>query len=106
MESLGKITTGLDTPIKRGGFIILLVGVVLTVVGALQLGFSTNSYNWLTRFLSAWGEALVFDRRSYRHYPLASIGPYVLIAGLTLSYFYDRTVGRLVAWIHRGSTPI
>lgn len=103
MAHMKKVFVRLNTRIKRIGFIVLLIGSVFTLIGATQIGSDLSSYRWLGRFLAAFGDALVFDRRSYLYYPLASIGPYTCIAGLLLSFLYDRTLGLLVDWVQRGS---
>lgn len=102
MASMERITAPLTTPVKRIGFVILVIGTALTLVGMIQVGSDLYSYKWFEKYMGRLGDALVFDRYSYRRYPLASIGPYVFIAGLLLSYLYDRTVGPLLRWIHRG----
>lgn len=102
MESIGKLTSSLNHPVKRIGFVVLIIGILLVLIGAMQIGSDLNSYRWFERFLGIWWQALSFDRYTYRRYPLACIGPYVLLAGLLSSYLYDRSLGRVLAWIRHG----
>lgn len=102
MEELKRLATTLDNPIKRVGFVVLAVGAVITLIGFFQIGADQSSYRWFEKFLNGIAKALAFERYTYRRYPLACIGPYVLLAGLLGSFLYDRTVGRLLAWIRHG----
>lgn len=102
MEAIRRLTAGLSHPIQRVGFVILVVGAVLTIIGLTQLGTSVRSYPWFEHFIAELADSLTFDRYNYRRFPLASVGPYVLILGLLLSFLYESTVGRLLIWIRHG----
>ncbi|MBH3412552.1 hypothetical protein [Pseudomonas putida] len=97
-----RVTAPLTSPVKRFGFVVLLVGLALTIIGMIQIGAGLNSYRWFGNFLDVFGNAISYDRYYSRRYPLAAIGPYMLLSGLLLSYLYDCTIGRLLNWIHRG----
>lgn len=102
MEDLNRLQATLDSPIKRAGFAVLILGSVLTLIGLFQIGAELRSYRWFENFMIAIGCALSFDRYTYRNFPLACIGPYVLIGGLFCSFLYDKTIGRFLSWILRG----
>lgn len=102
MEELKKVVAPLNQPLKRAGFVVLIIGTFLTLIGWIQIGSDLYSYRWFEKFIGKFGDALIFDRYTYRRYPLASIGPYVMLAGLLLSYLYDRTIGRILTWIRHG----
>lgn len=102
MEELRRVTASLDRPIKRVGFVVLAIGVVVTLIGFIQIGSDLGNYRWFEKFLSGISDALFFERYTYRRYPLACLGPYIFVAGLLCSFLYDRTVGRFLAWIRNG----
>lgn len=102
MECLKRLQATLDSPIKRSGFAVLMLGAVLTLIGFFQVGTDLGSYRWLERFIGAVEDALRFDSYTYRNFPLACIGPYVMITGLFCSFLYDKAIGRFLAWIRHG----
>ena len=102
MEGVRRITATLDKPIKRVGLIVLVLGILLTLIGIFQIGDDQIHYRWFEKTLGVFGEALLFDHYTYRRYPLACVGPYVLLFGLLCSFLYDRTLGHLFAWIRHG----
>lgn len=97
-----RILRKLDTPFKRLGFIVLVVGVICSLVGIVQLGHMTSR---LGRLLDYWGQALMFDRYVYRQAPFALFGPYIAAFGLLMSFLYDKTLKRLAQWISAGTPP-
>ena len=102
MEELKRLAATLDNPVKRIGFVVLALGALFTLIGLIQIASSLSSYRWFEKLLDVVTDALVFDRYTYRRYPMACIGPYVLLTGLLCSFLYDRTIGRFVAWIRHG----
>lgn len=102
MQGLSKITAPLDRPIKRIGFVILIAGIFVSLIGFIQIGADLHKYRWLEKFIEGVFESLCFNRYNYHFYPLASIGPYIALAGLMLSFLYDRGFGRFLAWVRNG----
>lgn len=102
MQGSSKISASLDRPVKRIGFVILAVGVVVSLIGFIQIGSDLYKYRWVEKFIEGVFESLCFNRYNFRFYPMASIGPYMALAGLLLSYLYDRGIGRLLAWVRNG----
>jgi|GEM_PF-2783373 len=102
MGTKDRVIAPLTTPVKRVGFVILLAGIAATLIGLTQMGSDIYHYMWFEKFMHGLGKAIGFERNSFRRYPLASIGPYMALCGLLLSYLYDHSVGRLLIWIQRG----
>lgn len=89
----------LDSPLKRIGLVILLVGIVLSLTAIYQI--SDDNYRFWRGF-DDWLDAILLKRYEYRQYPLAAWGAYLTLAGLLCSYLYDFTLGRLIAWVRNG----
>lgn len=89
----------LNTPLKRVGFIVMLFGLLVLVIGLFQIAGSTHR---LDDIFSNWIESVFFERYSFRRYPVACYGTWVALIGLLLSFLYDKTLGRLAGWIRAG----
>lgn len=87
---------GLNTPLKRIGFIVLVAGLIILAIGLYQIvGSSYRTSDALTK----WVESFFFEKYSFRRYPLASYGTWIVIIGLLLSFLYEKITLRLVDWI-------
>lgn len=87
-----------DTPIKRFGFTLLAIGLLLIVGTLIYIAL------WTYRLHYYW--ELIVDYWSYPirggGYNCLHYGVILSIIGLFLSYLYDSTIGRLIAWIKHG----
>ncbi|ELO6005068.1 hypothetical protein [Escherichia coli] len=89
----------LNTKIQRFGFVILVLGCGLFLLGWLFWAVHDFVYAWETLIRS-----ISFDTYWYRgYYYLIAIGFYLSIIGIALSYFYDAGIGRVVKWIRTGN---
>ena len=102
MHGSSKINASLDRPIKRIGFVILAIGVVVSLIGFIQIGSDLYRYRWLEKFIEGVVESICFNRYNFQFYTMAAIGPYMALAGLLFSYLYDRGIGRLLSWVRNG----
>lgn len=87
---------GLNTPLKRTGFVILIVGLGMLAVGVLQVVADDLSQRGVIE--RVW-DAVTRDRYAYRRFWIAAWGAYLTVAGLLFSFLYDATLGRLARWI-------
>ncbi|WP_440864523.1 hypothetical protein [Symbiopectobacterium purcellii] len=94
--SFKKLFNPLNAPIKRVGFLCLVIGVLLMFFGGLNRGFEDFDYNTFIRSIS-------FERSRYDSEVTFGIGFYSAIIGLFLSFLYDWTVGPIVNWVKKGS---
>ncbi|EAW8139852.1 hypothetical protein NA256_19355 [Salmonella sp. NW805] len=89
----------LNTKIQRFGFVILVLGGGLFLLGWFFLAMHDVVYAW-----KALIRSVTFDTYYWYGYNyLIAIGFYLLIIGLALSYFYDAGIGRVVKWIQTGN---
>lgn len=89
----------LNTPIKRAGLVIMIVGLALTAITFWRI---TGDNYYLKGAFGDWLGAIQFKQRAFRFYWPAALGFYLAVAGLLLSYLYETTTGRLLRWIQRG----
>lgn len=89
----------LDSPIKRFGFFVLITGALLTISGFVPIVQNNFELHGIYR---DWLDAVRFKRGRLGPYWAAAIGTYLMIAGAFLSYLYDCTLSKLVAWIRHG----
>lgn len=94
-----KLRRNLNTPLKRVGFIALASGLIMLAVG-LYLAISHSYYGVFD--LDDYLEALTNHYSHKNGYRLIRYGTYLTILGSLLSYFYDKTMGKLIAWIIKG----
>lgn len=92
---------GLNTPLKRVGFLVFVAGLLMSFFGIYQI--ADNAYR-SSDILETWLEAVLFERRSFGRYPSAGYGAWIAIIGLLSSFLYDKVTYRLVGWIKSGST--
>lgn len=102
------LLTPLNTPLKRVGALILLVGVTWMVAGMADA--STSRY-----FFSGYYRGYYYHYGGYERQPVAQAfnmiantfskfwylrwAVYTMVLGLAFSYLYDIGLGRLVAWV-------
>lgn len=91
----GSIVSRLDAPVKRIGSIILLVGLIMSIIGA----FNLDSYNPISNWLNA-----VFRQSRYatREYWMCAWGSYLTTIGFLFSFGYESTIAKLLRWIQKG----
>ncbi|HBV6586188.1 TPA: hypothetical protein ACQ8Y2_003027 [Klebsiella pneumoniae] len=84
-----------NTPIQRLGFVILVIGAAMFLLGWTLWVFNGIVYAW-----EAFVRSVSFDDYNWYGYNyFIALGFYFLIIGLALSYFYNIGIGRLVKWI-------
>lgn len=86
----------LDTPIKRFGFVVLCVGATLSAPSLINVA----SYLSADQFFMRWYEVLIGE--DYGNYSALRWGSRTMIAGMLLSFLYDRTIGKIASWIRHG----
>ena len=92
----------LDTPIKRIGFLIMGLGLLLCVIAAFQI---FDGYYDRRHFLENWVGSVFFSKKGFDEYPLASIGTWLTVIGLFSSYLYDSTIRKILLWVSNGNRP-
>jgi hypothetical protein len=86
----------LDTPIKRIGFIVLVIGLSITITGALIDSENHYRYKWY-HFLES------FDTSYKRYYDYLIIyGSLISVIGLFTSFLYDSTIKKILHWVING----
>ena len=93
---LQKVFKSLNSPIKRIGFLFFIVGLLLMFLGVVDRGFYYFSY--LT-----FVHSIRFELDSHESKLFFGIGFYASIAGVFISFLYDRTIKRIVNWVKKGS---
>lgn len=84
------------------GGLLLFLGLILLFIGLAQiLSYLGRSTSFFT-FLEHWFRAVTFDKYVTRRAPLAGAGTYLTLGGLLLSFAYDKTLGRVFAWVVYG----
>ncbi len=102
-------TNRLDTPTKRVGYILLLLGVGITITSILifsvikfRPGYWGRGYfysifiGWPTEFIDDF-----MDQGIYRK--VFFLGVCLSVIGFMISFAYDSTLGRLLHWIKTGN---
>lgn len=92
----------LNTPLKRIGFIVFLVGALTLTVGLYSI--FEESYRFSSG-IEKWVGSVFFNRYDFKEYKAASYGTWLVIFGALLSFLYDSVTSRLVRWI-KGSPNI
>lgn len=95
----GRWRQRLDTPLKRIGAIILAIGCLTFFVGAVQMIDRRDDFGW---FIETWIKSVFRDGSSYRNYPTVAWGTYLIVLGLLSSFLYDKTLGKMFAWVKTG----
>lgn len=93
------IWNGLNSPIKRIGFLFFIIGTVIFLVSIININWyywhgRTGSLQVLRNIVSL----LVSDRDFNIGFFL---GFYISILGLFMSFFYDVTIKKIIAWIFK-----
>lgn len=90
----------LNSPIKRIGFVVSIVGAFLFVVSAVGYAIDHTPFAYVDDFFR---NALDSNQRRYNWYYLfAWIGFWSCLSGTVVAWFYDKTIGRVVTWIRDG----
>src|SRR5258706_10170103 len=98
----------INTPIKRFGYVVLLVGIIILASSLVHFGifvFRSGGWgNYLTAAFHGPQEFFgdLFGYRGRRYIPYLVGGFIIGAAGYLLSYGYDATIARLVRWIRTG----
>ncbi|HHA2661886.1 hypothetical protein [Stenotrophomonas maltophilia] len=99
------IRNSLNTPLKRAGAVILVVGVAVLAWGLVSILADLSLRNFgraLERLVETWWGSVIQDRWDYRKYPAAAWGTYLSLIGAYLWLLHQRTLGRLFEWIRTG----
>lgn len=84
----------LDSKVKRIGFVVMVVGLVLVAAGCWFIETGGGGLP------GAFWASVLFDRNYYAETSrLVSYGFPLTIAGFLLSFAYDLGIGRIVRWI-------
>jgi len=88
----------LNTPLKRLGLVILIIGLMMFFYGWSQWFMHDSVDAW-----EAFTRSVGFDTYYWYwyNYPI-SIGFYVSVLGFLLSYFYEYGIGKIIQWIRHG----
>jgi len=88
---------GLDTPLKRVGLTIFVSATIgVLIMSAAQFDSWYSFERNVQRVLDYWWKAATFSRKASF---FSSFVFYAVVAGLMLSTFYDKTLGKLYRWI-------
>lgn len=97
-----RIIGRLNTPVKRLGGLVLAVGIVVLVIGLIQIVGDMGRGGSMGVFFERWFKAAFQDRWYFRRFPMSALGTYLFVIGLLFSFAYDRTIGRVLTWIYHG----
>lgn len=86
-----------NTPVKRSGFVILIFGLILILIG-----FFTRCILDQEGMLDVIKDSLYLYTWSSSYSLTFVIGLYTSVLGAILSFAYDIGVGRVIAWIKKG----
>ena len=86
--------TPLNTPLKRVGALILLVGITWMVAGMA----STSRY-YFSGYYGYYGYERHSIANTFSKFWYLRWAVYTIVLGLAFSYLYDIGLGRLVAWV-------
>lgn len=89
----------LNTRTKRIGFLVLVLGIVISLIAAIQM---ESSYYARSSFLEYWFSSVFFGNE-FDEYPLASVGTWLMVIGLFSSYLYDSTIKKISTWVASGN---
>ena len=85
----------INTPLKRVGFIIMVIGISLFFCGWLFWALLDFYYPWRFFIRSiSFNTYLWFIENK-----LVAYGFYMSLVGLIMSYIYDIGIGKIVIWI-------
>lgn len=96
------IANPLNRPLKRGGFLVFIVGLCV-LVPQLYLMFRDNYYGsewgYVKGFFYNWWRSLFYESRENT---VIQIGTFLTFIGISFSYGYEYTTGKLFKWIREG----
>ena len=89
----------LPRPINRVGFLLLVAGFALVLLGAAttRVYWGDSVAEYLFDAMIEWGHP--FDR-----YAKLRFGGWLVVVGFCLSFAYPFTIGPLLRWIRYGSS--
>ena len=94
-----------DTPLKRIGYLLFIVGLPITIGSLMHFfhDFRPGQYGnpWRGIFLG-WPNQISREIRHYEHRQVLLSGIGLMTVGWMLSYGYNRLLGKLVQWIRVG----
>lgn len=85
-------THTLNSPIKRIGFLVVVVGVLVSAYGMFSVasGYSPSFKTWASALTLGYGS---------RRYPAVPWGFAITLVGLLFSFAYDYTIKRISDWV-------
>ena len=86
----------LDSPVKRAGFVVLIIGYLISLFGIYQIAVNVPATGEAFNY---WVGAITLNRSGYGTFLFAGIGAWLVIAGLLLSFLYDSVTSRVVHWV-------
>lgn len=110
-----RVMNHINTPIKRIGFIALIIGVLFLAVGIIlmfsdvqyyryQYGYNQNSM--LLRYLDGLTNQIIkslsFNTESSSFNFFLGAGFYLTIMGFLFSFAYEKGLGRIINWVKKG----
>lgn len=93
---MGWILQSLDSPIKRIGFCLLAVGLMVLIPGLFMLADDSQYLG------DAWWGLMLGEDYYEEFWPLR-VATFIVISGLLLSYLYDIGLGRIARWVKTGA---
>lgn len=81
---------GINSPIKRIGFVVFIFSLIIFLLAYLQLDRNASYII---------SDSIIFFRDSYNFNFYIWLGFYGSLIGLLLSFFYDKTFKKLILWI-------
>ena len=88
----------LDTPLKRCGSLVLVVGVTWFGIGLMVSDTAFYNRDVVNRVLSSLDTRYdSWDQLWYLRWALC-----LILLGLSTSFLYDATIGRMVGWVKKG----
>jgi len=100
-SAINSMFGGLDTSLKRPGFVIFVIGAVLAILATILFWQDTSRFNRID-IVEYWIRAIIFDASysvSRTANCMAVTGFYIMLVTLVLTNFYDKTFGALLRWI-------
>ncbi len=102
IDVTSKIDSVLNTPVKRLGACITVVGAASLAIGVVQIAIYARYLDDALSYFLLSAVWLFSSDDSYLVFKAVSYGGPMTVVGLAFSFFYDVGVGKVIGWILHG----